>query len=91
MPLEAGNGLIIPLKKKKECELGIVIDTDKANLLACRGKNTLVFLDVRAEQLNAFHKLCQDFYCLASTPTKSGLAVKGNHIQKQTNEKTTRC
>lgn len=38
MPFEAGNGLIIPLKKKKECELGTVTDTDKANLLSCREK-----------------------------------------------------
>lgn len=92
MPFEAGNGLIIPLRKKKECELGIVIDTDKANLLPSREKKiNLVFLDVRAEQLNAFHKLCKNFYYLASTYINSGLSVKGHHIQKQTNEKTTRC
>lgn len=36
MHFEAGNGLIIPLKKNKECELGTVIDRDKINLLACR-------------------------------------------------------
>lgn len=50
MHFDAGNGLIIPLKKKKECDLGIVTDTDKINLLARREKKiNLLFLHVRAE------------------------------------------
>lgn len=61
MHFEAGNGLIIPLKKKRKCELGIVIDTDQINLLICRGKVNFICLNAKTEQLNAFHKLCKDF------------------------------
>lgn len=83
MHFKAGNGLIIPLKKRRKCELGIVIDTNKIILFKCRGKINLIFLHVRAEQLNAFHKLWKDLYFLASTSVNSGLSVKANDIQKQ--------
>lgn len=55
MHFEAGNGLIIPLKGREECEFGIVIDTDKIILLKCRE----IFLCVKGKQLNTY-KLCKE-------------------------------
>lgn len=90
MHFEAGNGLITPLKKRRECEFGNSSIQIKLIYLNVVKKIICLFLHMRAEQLNAFHKLCKDFYCLASTSINPGLSVKGNHIQNQTNEKT-RC
>lgn len=66
--------------------MGIVIDTDQINLLICRGKVNFIFLHARTEQLNAFYKLCKDFYYLALTSVNSGLN-KGNQKLKQTRNK----